>query len=394
MNPDPYTRPQMDAAAHEPVAGPFDTLHAEAKAAVGLGANTLRRIRDTYREAHARELAHWQELRDELDALERRSIDGLRAESFADDPTIVALAPAPAGDVNRIRALRATLELLSDDLAGRRTDLGRIEVALRSLESAWLFLERGDTTLIGDTSSTSDAAAEVADGTVTGEPGDHASARVQMRIVEAQEAERARLAQEVHDGPAQALANAIFQVEYIERVVDRDPGMARHELRFMRELLRRELGDVRGFITQLRPPVLAELGLDGAMRDAIEHMRALTGLTIVADIRMPLEQLGETEQTVVLRVAQEALQNVRKHASASQVIVSGRAEADEWVLEIRDDGRGFEAESVAARGRRNFGLQFMRERAELIGARLDVRSEPDGGTVVRLAIPMGERETR
>jgi signal transduction histidine kinase len=392
MNPDPYTRPQMDAAAHEPVAGPFDTLHAEASTAVGLGANTLRRIRDAYREAHAQELAHWRELRDELDALERRSIDGLRAESFADDPTIVALAPAPAGDVNRIRAVRATLEQLSDDLAARRTDLGRIEVALRSLDSAWLFLERGDATLIGDTSGTDAGSTEV-DRAIAAEP-EHASAHVQMRIVEAQEAERARLAQEVHDGPAQALANAIFQVEYIERVIDRDPGMARHELRFMRELLRRELGDVRGFITQLRPPVLAELGLDGAMRDAIEHMRALTGLTIVADIRMPLEQLGETEQTVVLRVVQEALQNVRKHASASQVIVSGRAEAGEWVVEIRDDGRGFEAESVAARGRRNFGLQFMRERAELIGARLDVRSGPDGGTVVRLAIPMGERESR
>jgi two-component system sensor histidine kinase DegS len=393
MNPDPYTRPQMDAAAREPVAGPFDTLHAEAKTAVGVGANTLRRVRDTYREAHAAELARWQELRDELDALERRSIDGLRAESFADDPTIVALSPIPNVDTNRVLTLRATLEVLSDDLAGRRTDLGRIEVALHSLESAWQYLERGDTTLISEAGDADELTAEAGEE-AGGEVGSRASARVKMRIVEAQEAERARLAQEVHDGPAQALANAIFQVEYIERVVDRDPGMARHELRFLRELLRRELGDVRGFITQLRPPVLAELGLDGAMRDAIEHMRALTGLTIVADIRMPLEQLGETEQTVVLRVVQEALQNVRKHASASQVIVSGRAEAGEWVVEVRDDGRGFEAGTVAARGRRNFGLQFMRERAELIGARLDVRSGPDGGTVVRLAIPMGERETR
>jgi signal transduction histidine kinase len=391
MKPDPYTRPQMDAAAREPVAGPFDTLHAEARTAVGVGANTLRRVRDTYREAHAQELARWQELRDELDALERRSIDGLRAESFADDPTIVALSPIPNVDTNRVLTLRSTLEVLSDDLAGRRTDLGRIEVALHSLESAWQFLERGDTTLVSD--ATDELTTETGED-AGGEAGTHASARVKMRIVEAQEAERARLAQEVHDGPAQALANAIFQVEYIERVIDRDPGMARHELRFLRELLRRELGDVRGFITQLRPPVLAELGLDGAMRDAIEHMRALTGLTIVADIRMPLEQLGETQQTVVLRVVQEALQNVRKHASASQVIVSGRAEAGDWVLEVRDDGRGFEAGSVAARGRRNFGLQFMRERAELIGARLDVRSGPDGGTVVRLAIPMGERETR
>ena len=61
----------------------------------------------------------------------------------------------------------------------------------------------------------------------------------------------------------------------------------------------------------------------------------------------------------------------------------------EWVLEVRDDGRGFDVGAVAARGRRNFGLQFMRERAELIGARLDVRSRPDGGTVVRLTIPTG-----
>ena len=390
MNRDPYTRPQMDAAAREPVAGPFETLHAEAKTAIGQGANTLRRVRDTYREAHAQELARWQELRDELDALERRSIDGMRAEPFADDPTIVALTMAePAVDASRIRSLRSALDLLSSDLAGRRTDLGRLEIVVRSLESAWLFLERNDTTLIGE-------AGPGGDGTETalGDGTTPASTQVQMRIIEAQEAERARLAQEVHDGPAQALANAIFQVEYIERVIDRDPGMARHELRFLRELLRRELGDVRGFITQLRPPVLAEMGLEGAIRDAIEHMRALTGLTIVADIQVPLERLGATEQTVVLRVVQEALQNVRKHASASQVIVSGRAEPGEWVLEIRDDGRGFQASSVAARGRRNFGLQFMRERAELIGARLDVRSEPDGGTVVRLAIPMGEEESR
>ena len=64
---------------------------------------------------------------------------------------------------------------------------------------------------------------------------------------------------------------------------------------------------------------------------------------------------------------------------------------DGFVLEVRDDGRGFDSETVAAQGRRHFGLQFMRERAELIGARLDIRSRPDGGTVVRLAIPTTAR---
>jgi len=99
--------------------------------------------------------------------------------------------------------------------------------------------------------------------------------------------------------------------------------------------------------------------------------------------------MSDGQRTVALRVAQEALQNVRKHAAASHVVVATRRDGDGWVLEIRDDGRGFEIGAVAARGRRNFGLQFMRERAELIGARFDVRSRPDGGTIVRLAIPTG-----
>jgi K+-sensing histidine kinase KdpD len=90
------------------------------------------------------------------------------------------------------------------------------------------------------------------------------------------------------------------------------------------------------------------------------------------------------------RVAQEALQNVRKHAGASTVMVSTDVTGDEWTLEIRDDGRGFDMGTVAKRGPRNFGMQVMNERAELIGARFDVRSRPDGGTVVRLAIPTGD----
>jgi len=212
---------------------------------------------------------------------------------------------------------------------------------------------------------------------------------LKVRIVEAQEAERNRLAQEIHDGPAQALSIAIFQVEYIERVIESDPLLARTELRYLRELLRRELGDVRAFISQLRPPLLDELGLQGAIIDTVQHAQALTGLSITTELTAPVDILSDSEQTVVLRVAQEALQNVRKHAAASHVVVATQLEDDDWLLVVSDDGRGFDVGAVTARGRRNFGLQFMRERAELIGARIDVRSQPDGGTVVRLAIPTG-----
>jgi two-component system, NarL family, sensor histidine kinase DegS len=207
-------------------------------------------------------------------------------------------------------------------------------------------------------------------------------------VIEAQEAERSRLAREVHDGPAQALSNAIFQVEHLERIVDTDPALARIELRHLSELLRRELGDVRSFISELRPPLLTELGLNGAILDAVEQMRTLTGIPISALLDADADALGAGEQTVVLRVVQEALHNVRKHATASSASVATRIEGEDWVVEVRDDGRGFDPGSVVAPGRRNYGLQFMRERADLIGARLDVRSQPDGGTVVRVAIPI------
>ena len=207
-------------------------------------------------------------------------------------------------------------------------------------------------------------------------------------VIEAQEAERSRLAREVHDGPAQALSNAIFQVEHLERIVDTDPALARTELRHLSELLRRELGDVRSFISELRPPLLTELGLNGAILDAVEQMRTLTGIPIGALLDADADALGAGEQTVVLRMVQEALQNVRKHATASTASVATRIEGEDWVVEVRDDGRGFEPGTVVAPGRRNYGLQFMRERADLIGARLDVRSQPDGGTVVRVAIPI------
>jgi two-component system sensor histidine kinase DegS len=121
-------------------------------------------------------------------------------------------------------------------------------------------------------------------------------------------------------------------------------------------------------------------------------MTALTGLPIKVELAAQVGSLSETQQTVVLRVVQEALQNIRKHSGASSVVVASKIEGVDWVLTIRDDGRGFDVGAVAARGRRNFGLQFMQERAELIGARFEVHSRPEGGTLVRLAIPVGTEE--
>jgi signal transduction histidine kinase len=377
----PYTPGRMDAArSGDDIRtvrdARIDGLRAEASEAVGYSANTLRTVSQRYRTAYADEFSRWQALRDELDAIERGRPEshGPRPDYEDRGPDEAAISAAESGaELDRVRELRSDVDSVERELGRQQTELAKLEIAMRNLESTWLFLERGDTSLVGD--------------------GEHVGVDVQMRIIEAQESERSRLAQEVHDGPAQTLSNAIFQVEYIERVIDTDLRAARTELRFLRDLLRRELGSVRTFISQLRPPVLDELGLDGAISDAIGRTTALTGLAISADLTASPDRLTGTQQTVVLRVLQEALQNVRKHGAASAVTVASAIDDGAWVLTVRDDGRGFDVGAVAARGRRNFGLQFMRERAELISASFEVHSRPDGGTLVRLAIPVGAEET-
>ena len=371
---DPYTPKSMEAAHSDPDAhdSRLDGLKAEASAAVASSANTLRGVRERYRELYAEAFARYETLRDDLDAADRRSPDH-RPHVVGEDEAVEAASAAEAGAADaRARALRRIVETTGNELGGQRSTLAKLDVAERTLSRTWLFLERGDASLVTETSD------GVADDDLA------------MRIVEAQEAERTRLAQEIHDGPAQALTNAIFQAEFIERVAETDPAMAAAEIKMLRDLLRRELANVRDFINQLRPPLLDELGLDGALDETADRLRS-PGVTITTQLAAPADQLDDRQRTVVLRVTQEALQNVRKHAEASMVVVSTAMVDDDWTLEVRDNGRGFEIGAVAARGPRNFGLQFMRERAELIGARFDVRSRPDGGTVVRLAIPRGAR---
>jgi len=367
MRDDPYTQAGMDSArgATESRDSRFDELYAEAKSTLGYGANNLRSVTERYREAYRDSMARWHRLRDMAEVVERSPFP------VAEEGDAAAAAEAGAEDA-RQKTMRSDVERQTGDLGRHQQELSKLELSVRSMENAWLFLERGDASLLSEVAG-------------PGLPTD-----LQMRIVQAQEAERARLAQEVHDGPAQGLSNAIFQVEYIERVLDEDVRVAHNELRFLREQLRRELGEVRTFISQLRPPLLDQLGLDGSITDAVEGVASLTGNPIKTDLQAPGEQINATQQTAVLRIVQEALQNVRKHAASSHTVVSTKLDGNNWILEVSDDGRGFDVSAVAARGRRNFGLQFMRERAELIGAHFEVRSRPGGGTVVWLSIPVGE----
>lgn len=227
-----------------------------------------------------------------------------------------------------------------------------------------------------------------------------ADPRVAMALLSAHEQERSRLAEELHDGPAQAFANAIFQTQLVERALREEPDAAAAELASLRTLLERELDTLRGYINQLRPSLGEAVGLDDALRDSASAISQRSGLPIELRLEAAGAHLHVAARTVVLRVAQEALRNIAKHASASRAWVhTSEVVAPDgsrtWLLEVGDDGRGFDYTTVTANpNRRHFGLRFMRERAELLGSSLAIESHLAAGTVVRLTIAVEDRSQK
>jgi signal transduction histidine kinase len=345
---------------------PLAALLAEAQAAVSDGANALRDVRERYRAAYNGRVEQLEAMR----AWPTPAVGPLAARAAANAKSTAAARNA-GNPGNAGNAANRGDTVSGHDVGMERDALNRIDLAAKSLENAWLFLAREDASLVSDPS------------------GPPSAADAQMRIVEAQEQERTRLAREVHDGPAQALSNAIFQVEVVQRLLDRDEQAARDELQQLRDVLTRELRGVRAYLSQLRPPLLADLGLSGAIKEAAAQTEAALNVPVTVELADHIDNLPETVEVVALRVIQEALQNARKHAQPTSIRVRVSKDGNAWAVEVRDDGKGFDADDPPLSGRRHFGLQFMRERAELIGARFEVRSSPNLGTAVRMTIPPG-----
>ncbi len=223
---------------------------------------------------------------------------------------------------------------------------------------------------------------------------DDVSVEVAQRVLGSLEAERERLYRDVHDGPAQVLANAIFEVEYLERIAERAPAEVRQtlktELSNLKGQFRGSLDSVRAMIYDLRPPELTELGLAEAIRNYASEWEARCGIKVASQLDLKDTGLSPMEELAVYRVMQEALQNVHKHAHASAVGMAWSRANDTWVLHVTDDGMGFDLVK-AARHKKSVGLLSMRERAELIGGTLQIQSTPGKGTAVTLLLPVEKK---
>ena len=194
--------------------------------------------------------------------------------------------------------------------------------------------------------------------------------------------ERNRLALELHDAVSQKLFGLVLEAEAAGTLLDRDPGEARGRVAKLQELAAQALEELRSLIFELRPPDLEHDGLCGALRKHVEVLRRLQATEIELQDDLELDRDPKRDREV-FRIAQEALQNALRHAQASRVVVRLRGENGRLVLEVEDDGVGFDPDAPELRSRR-LGLTSMEERAHRLGARLRIDSVTGKGTTVHL----------
>lgn len=209
-----------------------------------------------------------------------------------------------------------------------------------------------------------------------------------IQTIEAQESERQRLAQQMHDGPAQSLTNLILEAEIVERLFDAEPARARSELGQLKTSANVTFQRVREFIFALRPMMLDDLGLLPTVRRYTQQFENLHKLPVTLALNGD-RALAPYIEVTIFRAVQELLNNVAKHAHASRAQVTLDLNAEPIVIIVEDDGTGFDAAVVLARARErgSSGLVTLEKRVEMLGGNINYQSGTGRGTRARVLIP-------
>ncbi|MBA2715036.1 MAG: GAF domain-containing sensor histidine kinase, partial [Rubrobacteraceae bacterium] len=240
-----------------------------------------------------------------------------------------------------------------------------------------------DRLLLRDLATQSGAAAHEVQLTVALRSSLEDLRRSRERLVEAQEEERRRIQRDLHDGLGPVLASMRLRLEACLDVAERTPTPLSGDLERLYELVGDATGDIRRLVYDLRPPVLDQLGLVPAIRQHCERFERESGikteLATAAELSVPA-----AAEVTVLRVVQEALVNVQKHAHASRVVVRLERQGEWLLVGVTDDGNGLLSTNGNGEGT---GLISMRQRAELLGGALSLDKRPGGGTDLLARIP-------
>jgi PAS domain S-box-containing protein len=217
------------------------------------------------------------------------------------------------------------------------------------------------------------------------------------QVLQAQEEERKRISRELHDEITQTLVGINVHLEALAREATSNPAGLKKQIARTQRLVERSVHTVHEFARELRPALLDDLGIIPTLHAFMKDFTKRTGIRVHFTTCAParIGQLGNAAQTVLYRVAQEALTNAARHAEATRVDLSIRRLKSVLLMEIKDDGRSFEVQRVLrAQGNRRLGLLGMRERVQMVGGSFAVESAPGHGTLIRAQIPFSPGGTR
>lgn len=214
-----------------------------------------------------------------------------------------------------------------------------------------------------------------------------------ISTIEAQERERQRLSRQMHDGPAQALTNLVLQAEICERLFDRDPERARTELHELKDSVVKTFQKVRTFIFDLRPMMLDDLGLVPTMKRYIEGLEdaGMTGVTL--NLTGKDRRVASHKEVTVFRVVQELIHIAKESSRAASIKVNLHISDEDVQVSVDDNGSGYELdEELTTPDANKLGLSTMRERIEVLGGQITIRSIAGKGTNISFTLPAPEEE--
>lgn len=220
--------------------------------------------------------------------------------------------------------------------------------------------------------------------------------RLLRRAINAQEEERARLARELHDDIGQMLTAVQLNLDHLSTLPLSNAAAHEGQLARTRELTDRALADLRRIIAAVRPGILSELGLLPALEWVADRTLRHAGLSVTIEGNLHDGRLPDEVETLLFRIAQEAMGNVARHSQAEQLRVDVQQQDGSVTMTIADDGRGFDPSAVHSREdiAGGLGLAGMVERAALVGGQVAVESAPGEGTTIRVVVPVPEVESR
>jgi signal transduction histidine kinase len=208
------------------------------------------------------------------------------------------------------------------------------------------------------------------------------------RLEAAKEEERKRIARELHDDLGPALTAVVINLQLLGQ--EKDQGRVTRRLEDSIDLVDRMVQQIRDLSLILRPPLMDEMGLVGALKGYLETQAERTGLDIEVRGDPGLKGIPAETEITAFRVAQEAVTNAIRHAEASRIAVNLRTDDGGLEIVVEDDGKGFDVRALLEGPAtvKNLGLVGMQERARMIGGEMDIESRPDRGTRVRIRIPL------